>query len=63
MEIFILSFLIVSLAALGLALGVIAGRPPIRAGCGGAADPDSGCGICGSPIAGGCNTNADRIGP
>jgi hypothetical protein len=41
MVIFLLSFLIVGLAMLGLAVGVLAGRRPIKGGCGGNADcPD-----------------------
>lgn len=57
MEIFLLSFLIVSLAVLGLAVGVIAGRQPIRAGCGGLGGAEGvvrECEICGSPTTGVC---------
>ncbi len=40
MAIFLLSFLVVGLAVLGMAVGVLAGRRPIKGGCGGADCPD-----------------------
>jgi hypothetical protein len=42
MEIFVLSFLVVSLAVLGMAVGALAGRPLGR-GCNG---EGTGCGLC-----------------
>ena len=50
MELFLISFLVIVLATLGMALGVIAGRRPIRAGCGkidALNDADAGCDFCG----------------
>ena len=48
MTIFILSFLVVSMAVLGMSVGVFAGRRPIQGGCGGK-DPEIGAGIgCGA---------------
>ncbi len=50
MEIFVLSFFVVSLAVLGMAVGVLAGRRPIMGGCGGVDRADVtgiGCGACG----------------
>jgi hypothetical protein len=48
MKIFILSFLVVSIAILGMAVGLFAGRRPIQGGCGGK-DRDIGAGIgCGA---------------
>jgi hypothetical protein len=49
MAVFLLSFLIVSLAILGMAVGTLAGRPPITGGCGGVERMDSteiGCKAC-----------------
>ena len=40
MAIFLLSFLVVGLAMLGLAIGVLAGRRPIKGSCGGVNCPD-----------------------
>jgi hypothetical protein len=45
---FILSFLVVSIAILGMSVGILAGRRPIQGGCGGK-DREIGAGIgCGS---------------
>jgi hypothetical protein len=51
MELFLATFLVVALAALGMAVGVIAGRRPIGAGCGrvdASGDVQAGCEICGA---------------
>ncbi len=47
MEIFAISFVVMALAALGMALGVLAGRRPIVSGCAGLTGPDAGCTFCG----------------
>ena len=50
MTIFILSFLVVLMAVLGMSVGVLAGRPPIQGGCGGkdrGIGAGIGCGACG----------------
>ncbi len=50
MEIFLLTFVIVLLAVLGMAVGALAGRQPLRGGCGApdcAGGGDLGCGACG----------------
>lgn len=50
MEIFLISFLLLVLASLCMAVGVIAGRRPIRAGCGRFDAPNgagASCDICG----------------
>jgi len=49
MTIFILTFLIVLLAVLGMAVGAIAGRKPIQGGCGKGLETGAGigCGACG----------------
>ncbi len=50
MELFLATFLIIALAALGMAVGVIAGRRPIGAGCGRvdrSGDVCAGCEVCG----------------
>ena len=50
MSVFLLSFLVVCLAVLGMALGTLLGRRPLTGGCGA---PDStdrggiGCALCG----------------
>lgn len=52
MEIFLISFVVLVLASIGMALGVIAGRSPITAGCGNIdqlGDKGAGCAICGKP--------------
>jgi len=56
MEIFVISFLVFVLAALGLAIGAVR-RRPVVAGCAAAAegDPELGCAVCGRP-----GTQADR---
>jgi len=49
MTVFLLSFLIVSLAILGMAVGTLAGRPPITGSCGGVERIDGtefGCKAC-----------------
>jgi len=50
MEIFLLSFVIVLLAIIGMAIGALAGRRPLTGGCGGAGrslGAGIGCGACG----------------
>ena len=50
MTIFILSFLVVLLAVLGMCVGVFAGRRPLQGGCGGkdrSVGAGIGCGACG----------------
>jgi hypothetical protein len=48
MEIFLISFAVVSLAVVGMAVGVLAGRRPLAGGgCGGKRDGGS-CDICGA---------------
>jgi hypothetical protein len=52
MTVFFISFLIIVFAALGMAIGTIARRRPIVAGCarfGGLDDRHAECDICGSP--------------
>jgi hypothetical protein len=64
MEIFLISFLVIVVAALAMALGAIAGRTPITAGCGNFAklgDGDASCDICGGGYQEGGN-NHDPIG-
>lgn len=64
MAVFIFSFIIVLLLFAGMAIGVLAGRSPIKGTCGGmsALGLDTACDICGgdpfkcdSPSAGGNN--------
>ena len=49
MELFVLSFLVIGLVIAGMAVGVLAGRPPIKGSCGGmgALGIDTACDICG----------------
>ena len=50
MTIFILSFLAVLLAVLGMSVGALAGRRPLQGGCGGkdrSIGAGIGCGACG----------------
>jgi hypothetical protein len=50
MELFLASFLVFCLAVLGMAVGALAGRPPLEGGCGRADCSDRsgiGCGACG----------------
>jgi len=49
MTLFLLTLLIVGLVVAGMAVGVIAGRPPIKGSCGGmgALGIDAACDICG----------------
>ena len=50
MKIFLLSFLVVLLAVLGMSVGVFAGRRPLQGGCGGkdrTIGAGIGCGACG----------------
>ena len=47
---FILTFLVVSIAILGMSVGILAGRRPIQGGCGGKnreIGAGIGCGACG----------------
>jgi len=49
MEIFLFTFLVLCLAILGMALGVLAGRRPLEGGCGRSDCADRagvGCGVC-----------------
>ncbi len=50
MTLLVISFLVIALAALGLAVGAMAGRRPITAGCarlGGLMDAPAECEVCG----------------
>ncbi len=50
MTIFILSFLVVLLAVLGMSVGALVGRRPLQGGCGGkdsSIGAGIGCGACG----------------
>ena len=49
MTLFLVSMLVIGLVIAGMAVGVIAGRPPIKGSCGGmgALGIDSTCDICG----------------
>jgi uncharacterized protein len=49
MALFFSSILVIGLVILGMAIGVLAGRPPIKGSCGGmgALGVDSACVICG----------------
>lgn len=52
MTLLVISFLVIALAALGMAVGTILGRRPITAGCarlGGLLDSPAECEVCGSP--------------
>ena len=46
MLVYVISFVVFALAIGGLAVGLLAGRGPIRGTCGGLNNPD-GCGACG----------------
>jgi hypothetical protein len=46
MAIFVFSFVILVLAMLGMAIGVLCGRPPIRGSCGGLSDSAGSKGKC-----------------
>jgi len=51
MELFLASFVVFCLAALGMAAGALAGRPPLEGGCGRADCRErgaAGCGVCGA---------------
>jgi len=47
METFVLGFVIVVLAIIGMAVGVIFGRPPLKEGGCGNIDGTGVCGVCG----------------
>ena len=49
MELFLISTAVIGLVIAGMAIGVLAGRPPIKGSCGGmgALGVDSACVICG----------------
>lgn len=49
MELFFISIVVIGLVIAGMAIGVLAGRPPIKGSCGGmgALGVDSACVICG----------------
>ncbi|MEZ5592375.1 MAG: (Na+)-NQR maturation NqrM [Gammaproteobacteria bacterium] len=51
MTIFLLTLVIVSLAVLGMAAGVLLGRPPIAGSCGGMEQLGIACGVCEKPCA------------
>ncbi len=49
MEVFLFTFLVLCLAMVGMALGVLAGRRPLEGGCGRSDCADRagvGCGVC-----------------
>jgi hypothetical protein len=51
MATFVLTFALFCLAVLGMALGVIGGRQPLKGGCGGSDCADRqgiGCAVCGN---------------
>jgi len=53
MEVFLFTFLVLCLAMLGMALGVLAGRRPLEGGCGRLDCADRagvGCGACGNTL-------------
>ena len=55
MTVFLISFLVIALAALAMALGLLVGRRPIKAGCGSLLaleGVDGGCEICGGSCEG-----------
>ena len=56
MNTFLLSFLLVGLAVLAMASGVLLGRKPISGSCGGGKEPDSQCG-CKAP----CSKRLERM--
>ena len=49
MELFFVSLAVIGLVIVGMSVGVLAGRPPIKGSCGGigALGVDAGCAICG----------------
>jgi len=49
MLVFVISFLVFALVIAGMAVGVMAGRPPIKGSCGGmgALGVDTACDLCG----------------
>ena len=50
MGLFLTSFLVIALAGLGMALGVLFGRRPLAGTCGGmSAVAGLGCALCGDP--------------
>jgi hypothetical protein len=51
MEIFLMSFVIMGLAILGMAVGVLLGRRPIAGSCGGLGQLGLACGSCDKPCA------------
>ena len=51
MVIFLLTLVIVSLAVLGMAAGVLLGRRPIEGSCGGMEQLGIACGVCEKPCA------------
>ena len=56
MNTFLLSFILIALAVLGMASGVLLGRKPISGSCGGGKDPDANCG-CKAP----CSKRMERM--
>lgn len=51
MTVFLLSFFIIALALLGMAIGVLLGRAPIAGSCGGLGRLGLGCRSCDKPCA------------
>lgn len=51
MVIFLLSFVIIALALLGMAIGVLYGRAPIAGSCGGLGQMGLECEVCETPCA------------
>lgn len=51
MEIFLISFVVMGLAVLGMAAGVLLGRRPIAGSCGGLNQLGLGCDSCEKPCA------------
>ena len=52
MVVFVISFIVIVLAILGMAVGALAGRGPLRGSCGGIANGDckkTACGLCEHP--------------
>ena len=61
MEIFLISFVVIGLAILGMAAGVLLGRAPIAGSCGGLGRLGLGCGTCEKPCAKKQKHSADAL--